>query len=171
MNYVIGLVIEPCRSARFCAEALSLKEQSLILAGLKFYRSEIPIAKLGQEIMDLADDSTPMPYWFREEDLSAYTNLYEKSGFITALQIPYRTKPAKAEYAKPRFAMPMFAIMGQKDYILKFPALKDYISSEKLKEIAPDHEITYIPEGSHFVQEQFPEFVNQLMIDFVCKHA
>ncbi|KAG2620510.1 hypothetical protein PVAP13_3NG172242 [Panicum virgatum] len=136
-----------------------------------FSRSEIPIAKPGQEIMDLADDSTRMPYWFREEDLYAYTNLYEKSGFITALQIPYRTKPAEAEYADPRFEMPMFVMMGQKDYILKFPALKDYISSEKLKEIAPDHEITYIPKGSHFVQEQFPELVNQLMIDFLCKHA
>lgn len=55
-----------------------------------FSRSEVPVAKQGQEIMDLADDSTPMPEWFREEDLSAYTNLYEKSGFITALQIPYR---------------------------------------------------------------------------------
>ncbi|TKV99391.1 hypothetical protein SEVIR_8G040300v4 [Setaria viridis] len=136
-----------------------------------FSRSEVPVAKQGQEIMDLADDSTPMPEWFREEDLSAYTNLYEKSGFITALQIPYRTKPAKAEYAKPRFEVPMFVIMGQKDYILNFPALKDYMSSEKLKEITPDLEITYIPEGSHFVQEQFPELVNQLMIDFLCKHA
>ena len=87
------------------------------------------------------------------------------------LYLNNRTKPAKAEYAKPRFEMPMFVIMGQKDYILKFPALKDYISSEKLKEIAPDHEITYIPKGSHFVQEQFPELVNQLMIDFLCKHA
>lgn len=65
----------------------------------------------------------------------------------------------------------MFVIMGQKDYILKFPALKDYMSSEKLKDIAPDHEITYIPEGSHFVQEQFPELVNRLMIDFLCKHG
>ncbi|CAN6355853.1 unnamed protein product [Urochloa humidicola] len=137
-----------------------------------FSRSEVPVAKQGQEIMDLVDDSTtPMPDWLSEDDLSAYTNLYEKSGFITALQIPYRTKPAKAEYAKPRFEMPMFVIMGQKDYILKFPALKDYMSSEKLKEIAPDHKITYIPEGSHFVREQFPELVNQLMIDFLCEHA
>lgn len=67
--------------------------------------------------------------------------------------------------------MPMFVIMGQKDYILKFPALKEYMSSEKLKEIAPDYGITYIPEGSHFVQEQFPDLVNQLVIDFVSKHA
>lgn len=55
-----------------------------------FSRSEVPVAKQGQEIMDLADDSTPMPDWFSEEDLSVYTNLFEKSGFITALQIPYR---------------------------------------------------------------------------------
>lgn len=55
-----------------------------------FSRSEIPVAKQGQEIMDLADESTPMPQWFTEEDLSAYTNLYEKSGLMTAIQIPYR---------------------------------------------------------------------------------
>lgn len=136
-----------------------------------FSRSEIPVAKQGQEIMDLADESTPMPQWFTEEDLSAYTDLYEKSGLMTAIQIPYRTKAAKAEGANPRFEMPMFVIMGQKDYILKFPALKEYMSSEKLKEIAPDYGITYIPEGSHFVQEQFPDLVNQLVIDFVSKHA
>ncbi|KAF0930970.1 hypothetical protein E2562_038542 [Oryza meyeriana var. granulata] len=136
-----------------------------------FSKSEIPVAKQGQEIMDLADESTPMPQWFTDEDLSAYANLYEKSGFMTAIQIPYRTKAAKAVCAKPRFEMPMFVIMGQKDYILKFPALKEYMSSEKLKEIAPDYEITYIPEGSHFVQEQFPDLVNQLMIGFVNKHV
>lgn len=66
--------------------------------------------------------------------------------------------------------MPMFVIIGQKDYILKFPGMEDYMSSEKLKEVAPDHDITYIPEGSHFVQEQFPDLVNQLMIDFIKKH-
>ncbi|KAL6644114.1 hypothetical protein ACP70R_018880 [Stipagrostis hirtigluma subsp. patula] len=136
-----------------------------------FSKDEIPVAKQGQEIMDLADEETPMPHWFTEQDLSAYTTLYEKSGFITALRIPYRTKAAELEYANPRFEMPMFAIMGEKDYILKFPALKDYMSSEKLKEIAPDHRITYIAEGSHFVQEQFPDLVSELMIEFICKHA
>ncbi|KAK3139723.1 hypothetical protein QOZ80_5AG0388730 [Eleusine coracana subsp. coracana] len=135
-----------------------------------FSKSEVPVAKQGQEIVDLAEESTPLPDWFTEEDLSAYTTLYEKSGFITALQIPYRTKPSKVEYATPKFQMPMFVIMGERDYILKFPALNDYISSQKLKDIAPDHEISYISEGSHFVQEQFPDLVNHLIIDFVSKH-
>lgn len=55
-----------------------------------FSRSEIPIAAEGQEIMDLVDDSTPLPPWFTEGDLSTYGALYEKSGFRTALQVPYR---------------------------------------------------------------------------------
>ncbi|CAM0948302.1 unnamed protein product [Alopecurus aequalis] len=55
-----------------------------------FSRSEIPVAKEGEEIMDLADLSTPLPPWFTEEDLDAYAALYEKSGFRYPLQIPYR---------------------------------------------------------------------------------
>jgi pimeloyl-ACP methyl ester carboxylesterase len=55
-----------------------------------FSRSEVPVADEEQEIMDLADLSTPLPPWFTEEDLDAYAALYEKSGFRYPLQIPYR---------------------------------------------------------------------------------
>lgn len=57
---------------------------------IMFSKSEIPIAHENQEIMDLVDPSTPLPKWFTDEDLAAYGALYEKSGFRTALQIPYR---------------------------------------------------------------------------------
>lgn len=55
-----------------------------------FSKSEIPIAPENQEIMDLVEPSTPLPSWFTEEDLSVYGDLYEKSGFQTALKVPYR---------------------------------------------------------------------------------
>ncbi|KAL4626731.1 hypothetical protein ACB092_05G118800 [Castanea dentata] len=55
-----------------------------------FSKSEIPIAAENQEIMDLVDPSTSLPPWFTEDDLAAYGALYEKSGFLTALQVPYR---------------------------------------------------------------------------------
>lgn len=55
-----------------------------------FSRSEIPIAEENQEVMDMVDPSTPLPPWFTEEDLAEYGALYEKSGFQTALQVPYR---------------------------------------------------------------------------------
>ncbi|KAL6897954.1 hypothetical protein ACP4OV_006913 [Aristida adscensionis] len=134
-------------------------------------KSEVPVANQGEEIMDLVDESTPMPHWITEEDLTYYTSLYEKSGFITTLHVPYRNKAAKLEYASPRFQVPMLVMIGEKDYVLKYPAMKEYMSSERLKEIAPHHEVTYIPEGCHYVQEQFPNLVNKLMIDLLCKHA
>ncbi|KAH7859716.1 hypothetical protein Vadar_004641 [Vaccinium darrowii] len=55
-----------------------------------FSGSELPAAREDQEIMDMVDPSTPLPPWFSEEDLNNYAALYEKSGFRTALQVPYR---------------------------------------------------------------------------------
>ncbi|XP_058088565.1 uncharacterized protein LOC131235404 [Magnolia sinica] len=46
-----------------------------------FSKSEIPIAREDQEIMDLVDPTTPLPPWFTDDDLTAYATLYEKSGF------------------------------------------------------------------------------------------
>ena len=61
--------------------------------------------------------------------------------------------------------------MGEKDYVYKFPGMKEFITSGKVKEYVPDLEITYLPEGTHFVQEQFPNQVNQLIITFLNKHV
>lgn len=55
-----------------------------------FSKSEIPIALENQEIMDLVEPSTPLPSWFTDQDLATYGALYQKSGFRTALQVPYR---------------------------------------------------------------------------------
>lgn len=55
-----------------------------------FSGSELPVAREDQEIMDMVDPSTPLPPWFSEEDLENYAALYEKSGFRTPLQLPYR---------------------------------------------------------------------------------
>ena len=62
-------------------------------------------------------------------------------------------------------------IMGEKDYVLKFPGMEEYIRSEKVKEFMPNLEIIFHEEGNHFVQEQFPEEVNQLLITFLNKHS
>jgi hypothetical protein len=55
-----------------------------------FSGADIPVAKEGQEIMDLADASTPLPPWLTEADLDVYASLYENSGFRFPLQMPYR---------------------------------------------------------------------------------
>ncbi|KAL0362389.1 UNVERIFIED_CONTAM: AB hydrolase superfamily protein YfhM [Sesamum calycinum] len=115
-----------------------------------FSGSELPTATDDQEIMDLVDESTPLPTWFTEEDLQMYASLYEKSGFRTALQVPYRS----VNY-------------GEKDYSLKFGGFEDYIKSGTVKNYVPDLEIRFLPQGTHFVQEQYPDEVNQLLITFL----
>jgi pimeloyl-ACP methyl ester carboxylesterase len=121
--------------------------------------------------MDLVDSSTPLPPWFTEEDLTTYGALYEKSGFQTALQIPYRSVGKDFSITDPKVKVPVLLIMGGKDYILKFQGMEDYVKSGKVKEVVPDLEITFLPEGTHFVQEQSPDVVNQLILTFLGKHV
>jgi pimeloyl-ACP methyl ester carboxylesterase len=136
-----------------------------------FSKSEIPIANENQEIMDLVAPDTPLPSWFSEEDLETYGALYEKSGFQTALQVPYRSFGEDFNLPDPIVKVPALLIMGGKDYVFKFPGIEDLIKSEKAKEFVPNLEVTFIPEGTHFVQEQFPEQVNQLIHAFLAKNS
>ncbi|XP_059653819.1 uncharacterized protein LOC132300655 [Cornus florida] len=136
-----------------------------------FSKDEIPIARENQEIMDLVEPSTPLPPWFTEEDLAIYGALYEKSGFRTALQVPYRSSSKPFEVPDPKIEAPALLIMGEKDYVFKIPGIGDYIRSGQVKVYVPNLEITYLPEGTHFVQEQFPDQVNQLILTFLRNHS
>ncbi|XP_015164152.1 AB hydrolase superfamily protein YfhM-like isoform X2 [Solanum tuberosum] len=136
-----------------------------------FSRSEIPIANEDQEIMDIVQPSTPLPPWFSEEDLAAYGALYEKSGFRTALQVTYRrSMHEQANIKDPRIHVPALFITGEKDYFLKFPGVQDYISGG-LKSLVPNLQMVNLPEGTHFVQEQLPDEVNRLVLDFLTKNS
>ncbi|KOM31071.1 hypothetical protein LR48_Vigan01g062600 [Vigna angularis] len=136
-----------------------------------FSRSEIPIANEKQEIMDLVEPDTPLPLWFTEEDLATYGALYEKSGFKNALQVPYRSFDKVFNLQDSVVRVPALFILGEKDYFLKFPGIEDLTKGEKAREHVPNLEVTFIPEGTHFVQEQFPEQVNRLILDFLTKHT
>ncbi|KAL0542837.1 hypothetical protein IC582_017918 [Cucumis melo] len=135
-----------------------------------FSKSEIPTAQENQEVMDLVDPSTPLPPWFTEEDLATYGALYEKSGFDTALKVPYRSFNEDWGIKDPRVEIPALFIMGEKDYVFKFPEVDEYVRSERVKDFVPNLEIVYLPEGSHFVQEQSPEEVNHLLLTFLAKY-
>ncbi|XP_021769800.1 uncharacterized protein LOC110734046 [Chenopodium quinoa] len=136
-----------------------------------FSGSELPLAGDDQEILDLVAPSTPLPPWFSEQDLSTYARLYENSGFRTALQVPYRSMYQSIDIPNPQVKAPALLIMGAKDYVLKFPGMEENIKSGAIKKSVPDLEIVFMPEGSHFVQEQLPDKVNELLISFINKHT
>ncbi|VFQ89017.1 unnamed protein product [Cuscuta campestris] len=137
-----------------------------------FSQSEIPIASENQEIMDLVDPSTPLPPWFTEQDLVTYGDLYQNSGFRTALKAPYRSLGDKQPDlpADPRIKVPALFIAGEKDYVMKFPGMEEYIRGGMLKAFVPNVEIVYVPQGTHFLQEQFPQEINQLILNFLHNH-
>lgn len=83
----------------------------------------------------------------------------------------YRSLDEEFNLPDPVVKVPALVIVGGKDYSLDFPGVVDLIESGKAKEFVPNVEITIVPEGSHFVQEQFPERVNQLILDFLLKHT
>ncbi|XP_078161659.1 epoxide hydrolase 1-like isoform X4 [Carex rostrata] len=139
-----------------------------------FSKSEFPIAPEGKEIMDLADLSTPLPEWFTEEDASIYASLYEKNGFTYPLQIPYRAmNNIKGINVPPDLTIhvPVLLIQGEKDYVYKHPWWYQAMKEGIMQKYVRDMEISSIPEGCHFVQEQFPDQVNQLIISFVKAHS
>ncbi|KAK9057343.1 hypothetical protein SSX86_022178 [Deinandra increscens subsp. villosa] len=134
-----------------------------------FSRSEIPIANENQEIMDLVEPMTPLPSWFTEQDLATYAALYEKSGFQTALQIPYRASKINLGSVEqvPIVKAPTMVIIGEEDYATKIPGVDEYVRSGEVKKYVPNLETVYVPNGSHFVHEQFPNHVSQLILGFL----
>ncbi|PIA28358.1 hypothetical protein AQUCO_07100024v1 [Aquilegia coerulea] len=137
-----------------------------------FARSEIPIAGENGEIMDLVKPCTPLPPWLTEEDLSNYAALYENSGLYGPLQVPYRSlRKDSTLISNPKIQVPTLVILGGRDYFLKFPGVENYIMSGKAKEYVNDLEITFLAEGTHFVQEQFPDQVNMLITTFLKNHT
>lgn len=135
-----------------------------------FSGSEVPVAKEGQETMDLADDSTPLPEWFTEEDLDEYASLYEKSGFEYPIRMPYWSIDKMATQLDAKFEVPVFMVMGENDYTFKLPGFEAAVRGGMMNSFAPDLKVAFIPEGSHFVQEQFPEQVNELLLGFFKDH-
>ncbi|KAF5185336.1 Epoxide hydrolase [Thalictrum thalictroides] len=137
-----------------------------------FSRDVIPIAtKENQEIMDIVNYTTPLPPWFTKKDLNAYGKLYERSGFRTPLQIPYRAKPVNLGKIIPRVTVPALHIIGGKDYFYKLPGIKQYIMAGEVKKYVPHLTVTFLSEGTHFIQEQYPKKVNKLIIKFLKKHT
>ncbi|XP_020253614.1 uncharacterized protein LOC109830678 isoform X2 [Asparagus officinalis] len=135
-----------------------------------FSGSELPIAEEGQEIMDLVEPSTPLPTWFTEDDLQAYADLYERSGFTYPLKMPYRSMN-RMEKADPKIEAPLMLIMGEKDYAMKTPGMEDYVRGGMMKQFVPNLVFVFMPEGTHFVHEQLPGEVNKLIVDFINNHV
>jgi haloalkane dehalogenase len=99
---------------------------------------------------------------------------------LTPYTAPFDTKPAQqalikaggglglgglAKIAKklPSLEVPLRLIYGEKDRVLPDVAK----TMRRLKELRPDAELTALPNCGHFLQEDAPQRVGQLISDFL----
>ena len=74
--------------------------------------------------------------------------------------------PPNQDSNGPIVEVPALFITGEKDFFFSFPGMGEYLKSG-IKKYVPNLEVMYLPEGSHFVHEQFPDKVNQLLLNFL----
>ncbi|KAH7425410.1 hypothetical protein KP509_11G052700 [Ceratopteris richardii] len=148
--------------ARFDATTVVKKIYTL------FCNKEMVIAAENEQILDLVKDSDPLPKWMTEEDFKVYGKLYDNSGFGYPIEVPYRCFGRvnmklmdRMDYTIP---VPVLLVMGDCDYSCNMEAVLQ--SFESTKELLPKLKLEVIKGGSHFVQEQFPEQVNNLIINY-----
>ena len=82
-----------------------------------------------------------------------------------------RTLSVDIGITDPKVTAPALLILGEKDYCMNYPGMEDYIRSETVKHLVPDLDIIFLAEGNHFMHEQLPEQVNQLILTFLDKHS
>ncbi|KAH7533301.1 hypothetical protein FEM48_Zijuj04G0116200 [Ziziphus jujuba var. spinosa] len=124
-----------------------------------FSRTEVPIAKDDQEIMDLFHLLIFL-LGSPRKILYAYRSLYEKSGFRFALRVPYRTLNVDTGITDAKETVPALFIIDEKDYVLNFPKMEEYIRSGAVKQFVPNLDIKFMTERNHFMHDQLPEQIN-----------
>ena len=116
--------------------------------------------RVGKAFSELAIDKTA----FTEDDISAYRDAAAKPGAITAMLNYYRnifSGSRGSERSWSVLPMPTLMIWGEEDTALGKEltyGTEDYVEQLTLH---------YIPNCSHWVQQEQPQKVNQYMRDFL----
>jgi pimeloyl-ACP methyl ester carboxylesterase len=104
------------------------------------------------------------PGAFTADDLARYRQALARPGALTAAINWYRAafrRPPQPEVEDVPCAVPTLVIWGERDVYLG-PRL-----TERLEQWSPNLCVERIPDASHWVQNDAPERVNELMIEFL----
>ena len=105
------------------------------------------------------------PGTFGEEDIDRYVEAFSRPGALTAAINYYRAlarrPPAVARKLRRRIEAPVMVIWGQRDLFL-VPEL-----ARPDPTLVPDARVERLPDASHWVQQDRPERVNALLLDFL----
>ncbi|KAL2629582.1 hypothetical protein R1flu_014268 [Riccia fluitans] len=112
-----------------------------------------------------------LPDWITDEEIQVYVDNYTRRGFTGGFNW-YRNLDRSWELLAPwtDFGTPVPGLVIIGDMDLTFTFTKAYHESPKFKAHVPNGEFKIVPGFGHFVNEEAPEVVNSLILDFLKKH-
>jgi pimeloyl-ACP methyl ester carboxylesterase len=105
------------------------------------------------------------PGAFTAEDIARYIEAWSQPGAITTMlnyyRAAFRQTPWRAEARMRPIPAPTLVIFGERDHYLRHELAEPYPA-----DVPNLQRVVRIPQASHFVQNDAPDQVNELLIDF-----
>lgn len=123
----------------------------------------------GKGLLDSTFDcELPLP-WLSAADLDAYVQDFTRSGFRGGLnwyRNLHRNWELMAPFANAPIAQPSLFVAGSRDGVIRMPGMRT--ETEELRKVLPGLTKSVILDGpGHWVQQEAPEPVNALLIEFL----
>lgn len=110
-----------------------------------------------------------LPKWLTDEDIDFYTAEFERTGFRGGLNWYRnidRNWELRSAWTNAQVSVPAFYMAGEHDLVLKFAGVDQLIANLKL--FVPQlQKATILPDCGHWTQQEKPEQVNKLLIEFL----
>jgi pimeloyl-ACP methyl ester carboxylesterase len=122
---------------------------------------------VGSTFLDTTIEPDKLPAWLTEADLDVFTAEFEQSGFRGGLNF-YRNIDRSAELMAPFAGMtvhqPAMFIGGDRDIVLG----ANPESVERMRSAVPGlRRIEWLPGCGHWLQQERPEEINRLLLEFL----
>ncbi|TDA30709.1 MAG: alpha/beta hydrolase [Hadesarchaea archaeon] len=160
------LVIMNAPHPSVMAERISSPEQSRRSWYISFFRKEREPEKFleaeNYAVLKEVLRSTAIKPAFKEEDLEKFVEAWSKPGALRAGINYYRANGPEGQARKlPKVKVPTLVIWGKEDAFLSLEVSRadEYVE-------AP-YEVVYLENCGHWVQNEEPELVNRLLLEFL----
>lgn len=121
----------------------------------------------GAKLQDAFVYPETMPAWFSEADLDFYVGEFERAGFSGGMAF-YHNVDAGWEVLGPvadrMLTPPAMFIGGEYDVATHWGAESIVRAKEKISDYRGSH---VIPRSGHWIQQEYPEETNRLLLDFL----
>jgi pimeloyl-ACP methyl ester carboxylesterase len=122
----------------------------------------------GLTILDACPRPEKHPRWIPEADLRVYSDVYRRTGFRGGLnwyRCIDRTWELTAEWLDVPIPVPALFIGGERDAVLRMPGLNSAMS-EFARTLPRLHRSELLPGVGHWIQQEAPERVTALLLEF-----